>query len=231
MDQHPTSPSTPIVEKPVDRAIDGRNLFIRRTYSDEDRQAVMALRQAVYVEEQGRLTSSDQMKDTFDRYNAHSTYFIAYCSSAPIGAIKVINDSSMGLPCETIVNLAPWRTEETHLVEFGHLITLPSYRSQGVGMAMMREALIFSVRELKPTHILGDFFVDTKGGGQLHEFYRNLGFVALSPPYQDQRFVNSPFSLVAIMAIADGLNLWRTCRGPQKKVLDFFFSDWHIYSA
>jgi predicted GNAT family N-acyltransferase len=207
-------------------------ITVREVTSAEGMRDVIALRDRVYVADQGRLNSVDDTKDTFDKYDQHGTYLVGYLDTTPIGVVKIIRDSDLGLPCEAVarltVNLDDYRGNG-RLVEFGHLVSAPEVRSQGVGMQLMRHALMFSVGKLKATHILGDFFANEDGSFQ--SFYTRLGFKPICEPYRDVRFAGSPLSVVGLVEIEAAFKLWREGSESQKKLLDFFLTDYDKYAA
>ncbi len=203
------------------------DISVREVNSDDGMRDVVALRNLVYVADQGRLNSVDDTRDTFDKYDEYGTYLVAYRDAIPIGVVKIIRDSVLGLPCESTakltVNLVELRARG-RLVEFGHLISTPEVRSQGVGMHLMRHGFMFSVGKLKATHILGDFFADEDGNFQ--PFYARVGFRPISEPYRDVRFAGSPLSIVGIVEIAAVVKRWREGSENQHKLLDYFFADY-----
>lgn len=205
---------------------------VREVTSEEDMRDVLALRDRVYVADQGRLTSVDDTKDTFDKYDQYGTYLLGYLDGVPVGTVKIIRDSELGLPCESearlTVNLNDYRTNG-RLVEFGHLVSAPEVRSQGVGMQLMRHALKFSVSKLKATHILGDFFANEDG--QFQPFYARIGFRPICEPYRDVRFAGSPLSVVGLVEIEEAFKIWREGSESQRKLLDFFLTDYDQYAA
>jgi predicted GNAT family N-acyltransferase len=211
--------------------VTGNDITVCEVTSAEGMRDVLTLRDRVYVADQGRLNSIDDTKDTFDKYDRYGTYLVAYSGAAPIGTVKVIRDSEIGLPCESTakltVNLADYRAKG-RLVEFGHLVSAPEVRSRGVGMQLMRFGLMFSVARLKATHILGDFFADESG--RFQPFYSRIGFKAVSEPYRDVRFAGSPLSVVGLVEIEAAFQIWREGSEDQRKLLDFFLSDYERYT-
>jgi putrescine aminotransferase len=209
----------------VDPDVTTSMVTFRIAASASDKAAVLRLRDAVYVQDQGRLTDVGQMADTFDRYQA--VYILADGGDGPVGAIKVIPDSPVGLPCDSTADVSALR-EHGRLVEFGHLVTLPRARGQSIGVALMREALVYSVQEHRATHIIGDLFVH--GDGALRDFYSGLGFTPLGEPYRDDRFVGAPLSVVAALDIAEAVRRCRSSSGSQARRLRYFFSDYDKYA-
>lgn len=193
--------------------------------SASDEAAVLSLRDAVYVQDQGVLADVGQTANTFDRYKA--VYILADEGGTPVGTIKVIPDSPAGLPCDSVADVTGLR-RRGRLVEFGHLMTLPRSRGQAIGLGLMREALIYSVQAHRATHIIGDFFVS--GDGALRDFYIGLGFVPLGKPYQDDRFTGSPLSVVAALDIADAVRRCQSSDAGAARRLWYFFGDYEKYA-
>ncbi|MGW2326973.1 GNAT family N-acetyltransferase [Streptomyces sp. NPDC001700] len=186
---------------------------------------MLRLRDAVYVQDQQRLADVGDTASSFDRFDTQSRYIVGYQDGAAVGTIKVVPDSPAGLPCDGVTDLATLRTGN-RLVEFGHLMTLPEARSTGIGMALMREALVHSVCTFRVTHILGDFFVDDDGGGGLRDFYTGIGFLPLHGPYQDDRFQDAPLSMVAVLDVPEAARRSATEEGRTGQLLRFFFHDY-----
>lgn len=198
-------------------------ITVREVDSEAGMQDVLTLRERVYVADQGRLNSIEDTKDTFDKYDQYGTYLVAYREAMPLGAVKIIRDSQLGLPCESTAKLTVNLNEHRatgRLVEFGHLVSAPEARSQGVGMHLMRHGAIFSIKKLKATHILGDFFADENG--QFQPFYTRLGFVPISEPYQDVRFAGAPLSIVGMVDIAASFKVWQQGASDHNKLLNYF---------
>jgi predicted GNAT family N-acyltransferase len=204
------------------------DVTFRMASTDAERADVLRLRDAVYVQDQERLADAADTADTFDRFDGHAEYILGYRGGEAVGTIKVVPDSPLGLPCDDTVDLTQMRPGN-RLVEFGHLMTLPTVRSQNIGMALMREALVHSLRVHRATHILGDFFVDDSGG--LRDFYRDIGFVALHEPYRDVRFRGAPLSLVAALDTADAARRARAEEQRGNRLLQFFFGDYDSHAA
>jgi predicted GNAT family N-acyltransferase len=201
-----------------------KNVTVRQARTEEDMRDVLMLRERVYVADQGRLNSVDDTKETFDKYDQHGTYLVAYGDAGAIGAVKIIRDSDLGLPCESTarlsVDLNQYRAQGGRLVEFGHLVSAPEVRSTGVGMLLMRKGLMFSINELKATHLLGDFFADDEGNFQ--PFYTLVGFQPICAPYRDVRFAGSPLSVVGMVDVEAGMKLWREGSESQRQMLEYF---------
>jgi GNAT superfamily N-acetyltransferase len=145
----------------------------RQAETTADMQHVMRLRDLVYVQDQGRLASASDMSKTFDRFDGHAAYFLAEINGEPVGTIKVVDDSPLGLPCEAVVDIDEFRSGH-HLIELGHLMTDPRIRGQRVGLGLMRSGLVHAVRQFGATRLVGDFFAEGP--------YVNLGSDLAIPP-------------------------------------------------
>lgn len=200
----------------------------RRARTPAEHADVLLLREAVYVQDQERLTDTSQTAATFDRFDAYSYYLLAYSGAEPVGTIKIVPDSKAGLPCEDVAQVEPLRAGH-RLVEFGHLMTLPDVRNRKVGMRLMREALVHSVREHDVTCILGDFFVDDLDG-RLRDFYTDIGFVPVHGPYRDTRFTGAPLSMVAALDVPEAVRRCRAAGADGSGVLRYFFQDFDAYA-
>ncbi|MER5515493.1 MULTISPECIES: GNAT family N-acetyltransferase [unclassified Streptomyces] len=204
------------------------SLSLRLVRSAADRNAVLRLRDSVYVHDQGRLADAADTAETFDRFDDRAEYILGCLDAEPVGTIKVVPDSAAGLPCDDVVDLAGIRPGH-RLVEFGHLMTLPEVRHHRIGMALMREALVHSVREHRVTRVLGDFFADDSGG--LRSFYTQLGFVPVGRPYPDTRFQGAPLSVVGMLDIDHAVRLARTPEGRAVQGLQYFFGDYDTHAG
>lgn len=202
-------------------------LTFRLAESTADKEILLSLRDTVYVQDQGRLADSHDMAATFDRFDAQAVYILAEQNGEPVGTVKVITDSLAGLPCEDMVDISVVRGavgDGTRLIEIGHLMTVPSVRNQEVGMALMRQALVYAVLRHGATHVLGDFFADEKGG--LRSFYRIIGFHAVGGSYVDSRFQGAPLSVVGALDLAGAAARLPSSAGRERRLLEYFFADY-----
>lgn len=200
-----------------------QDMVYRIAIRAEDKRQVIRLRELVYVHDQGRLNHASDMAATFDRFDAFADYILAEYAGQPVGAIKVVRDSALGLPCEDIVDLSEFGAGH-RLVELGHLMTVPKFRTQHIGMGLMRAGLVHGVRWCGATRLVGDFFVDNSGA--LRSFYQAIGFVPLGEPYRDERFAGAPLSLVAGLDLAEAAARLPASKGKVRDLLQFFFHDY-----
>jgi putrescine aminotransferase len=199
-----------------------------RTVTCDD-TSVRRVREIVYVVDQQRLLDSAEMADTFDRFDETSRYILALQAGEPVGTVKVIGDSEAGLPCGEHVDIEQLRAKH-RVAEIGHLLTVPSVRQRGIGMGLMRQALLHAVQSLGATHILADFFVDAADGGQLRPFYVAIGFRPVGEPFHDERFHRSPLSRVGVLDVPAAAAATHLAVGRQRELMEFFFGDHDRYS-
>jgi len=201
-------------------------LNIRVATTAEDTAAVIALRDTVYVQDQGRLADVSATAATFDRFDRHAAYLLAWLDGVPVGTVKVIPDTAAGLPCDDTVDLSLLR-KGNQLAEIGHLMTVPNARHRAIGMALMRAALVHAVTTHGATHVLGDFFAEDDGG--LRGFYLDLGFTVVGTPYRDERFSGAPLSVVGALDLAAAAERCRGPHGRDSRTLRYFFADYPDY--
>lgn len=196
-----------------------QRLNFRSAVDEADHRAVMRLRETVYVRDQERLSNASAFESTFDTYE-NATYIIAAMDERDVGVVKVIADSPSGLPCDTVVDLEQLRTRG-HLVEIGHLMTIPEARHHGLGVALMKAALDYAVDHGSVDIVLGDFFATPDGN--MHDFYTSLGFFQVGPVYRDERFTESPWSIVGALDVREAVR--RTRRSDASEAMVLLFGD------
>jgi putrescine aminotransferase len=216
---HPTTAAPPD-DEPV--------ITIRVARTADDKRAILALRDSIYVQDQNRLVDVADMTSTFDRFDPYAVYLMALDGAEPIGCVKVVPDSPAGLPCEDTVDLARARNVGP-IVEFGHLMTLPRVRHRSIGQRLMRSALVYSIREHGAAGVVGDFFIDDVG--RLRAFYTMIGFEAVGEPYRDVRFKDAPLSVVAWLDLAAAARRVATATGKAAELLHYFFHDYDALVA
>ncbi|MFJ2766420.1 GNAT family N-acetyltransferase [Streptomyces sp. NPDC087300] len=204
------------------------DITFRRARTPAQDADVLRLREAVYVQDQERLSDTSQTADTFDKFDAQAYYLLAYAGAEAVGTIKIVPDSQAGLPCEDVADIGALRAGH-RLVEFGHLMTLPDARNQKIGMRLMREALVHSVQTHQVTCILGDFFIDDLDG-KLRDFYTDIGFVPVHGPYQDPRFTGAPLSMVAALDVPEAVRLCKKLGAEGNGLRRYFFQDFDAYA-
>lgn len=196
------------------------HMQFRCPVDETDLDAIIRLRDNIYVQDQDRLADAADFQSSFDTYDEHATYIIGSVDGRDVGVVKVIADSPLGLPCDTTVDLTRLR-EQGRLAEIGHLMTLPDTRHRGIGVVLMKVALDHAMHHGPVDIVLGDFFATPQGG--LHEFYLSLGFFQVGETYRDDRFRNSPWSVVGALDIPQAVHKAREDDASEAMV--FLFGD------
>jgi GNAT superfamily N-acetyltransferase len=193
-----------------------------------DRAAVMSVREAVYVRETGAIDAVTDLAGMYDRYDPHSTFFLAEDALGPAGTVKVVRDSVLGLPADMIADLADLRGRG-RLAEVGHLLTMPRVRGQEVGLGLMRLACIHAVRACRATHVVGTLLTDSRG--TLGAFYRDLGFAPVTGPCHLPGLRDGQLGVVTVVDVAAAVRMSRTAAGQAGERLRYFFHDFDEYAG
>jgi len=204
---HPVAPMHPPIE-------------FREVIGPTDWRHIQALREAIYVTAENRIGEETSFYGSFDRYDSYSKWFLAISEGCAVGCVKVIRDSDIGLPYESIIghqNRAPGQI----IAEIGHLLSLSGPTSAPVVLGLMRESFAYSVNQLGATHVIGDVFLDKSKGDA---FYRRIGFTTLHGPYRDPRFVDAPLSMIIILEVAGLALRLRQSKGMLKDLLCYLTS-------
>ena len=135
----------------------------REVTGSTDWHHIQALREAIYVTAENRIGEETGFYGSFDRYNDHSKWFLAMSEGRAVGCVKVIRDSEIGLPYETIIGHQK-RAPGQVIAEIGHLLSLSGPMSAPVVLGLMRESFAYSVNQLGATHVVGDVFLDKSKG-------------------------------------------------------------------
>ena len=112
----------------------------REVTGSTDWHHIQALREAIYVTAENRIGEETGFYGSFDRYNDHSKWFLAMSEGRAVGCVKVIRDSEIGLPYETIIGHQK-RAPGQVIAEIGHLLSLSGPMSAPVVLGLMREIL------------------------------------------------------------------------------------------
>ena len=198
-------------------------ITVRPVTRKGDFAQIQLLRDAIYVQTEHRIGAVDDFAGSFDRYNERSLWFIALVDEQVVGTVKVIGDSEIGLPFESIIG-RQHRGAGDVVVEIGHLLALPGSSTRYIVMDLLREASAYSRNELGATHLVGDVFLDKTRGDA---FYRRVGFKPLHGPYRDERFLNAPMSMMLKLRMADVAPLMRGSTGTRKELLRYLTSGWN----
>jgi len=155
----------------------------------------------VYVEERKWL--SPQAKNIFaDKYHPHSAYLLALMNERPIGTVRIVLDSAIGLPIEQFFVLGPLK-ESQRFAESQRLIVSPTFRKRKVkgapyGMwAALIKACVHYCFLNKVSCVLADVFTDAANLPMVEKFER-IGFHKIGCPFQDTE-LDAPGSSIAML--------------------------------
>jgi hypothetical protein len=201
---HPVAPMHPSIE-------------FREVTGSADWHHIQALRETIYVTAENRIGEETGFYGSFDRYNDYSKWFLAKSGGRAVGCVKVIRDSEIGLPYETIIGRQK-RAPGQVIAEIGHLLSLSGPMSTPIVLGLMRDSFAYSVNQLGATHVVGDVFMDKSKGDA---FYRRVGFTTPHGPYRDPRFVEAPLSMIVILEVASLAPRMRQSKGMLKDLLRY----------
>jgi N-acyl amino acid synthase FeeM len=203
------------IERPRPTAAVHPRIEVREVIGSTDWHHIQSLREAIYVTAENRIGEETGFYGSFDRYNDYSKWFLAMCEGRAAGCVKVIRDSDIGLPYETIIGRKK-RAPGQVIAEIGHLLSLSGPMSAPVVLGLMRESFAYCVNQLGATHVVGDVFLDKSKGDA---FYRRIGFTTLHGPYPDPRFVDAPLSMIIILEVASLAPRMQQSKGMLKDLL------------
>lgn len=189
----------------------------REATGSADWRHIQSLREAIYVTAENRIGEETGFYGSFDRYNNYSKWFLAMSEGRGVGCVKVIRESEIGLPYETIIGRQQ-RAPGQVIAEIGHLLSLSGPLSTPIVLGLMRESFAYSVNQLGATHVVGDVFMDRSKGDA---FYRRIGFTTLYGPYRDPRFVDAPSSMIIILEVASLALRMQQSKGALKSLLRY----------
>ena len=187
----------------------------REVIGSTDWHHIQALREAIYVTAENRIGEETGFYGSFDQYDNYSKWFLAMSEGRAVGCVKVIRDSDIGLPYETIIGRQK-RAPGKVVAEIGHLLSLSGPMSTPVVLGLMRESFAYCVNQLGATHVVGDVFLDKSKGDA---FYRRIGFTTLHGSYHDPRFVDAPLSMIIILEVASLALRMRQSKGMLNDLL------------
>ena len=131
----------------------------------DDIATCRALRRVVFIEEQG-VSEADELDDL----DGVAVHLLATVDGRPMGSARIIPGNGYG--------------------KIGRVCVLAEARGQGIGQALMREAV--AVLRTRPG------VTRAKLGAQIHAlgFYEALGFTAFGPDYQDAGIAHRDMELM-----------------------------------
>lgn len=155
----------------------------------------------VYVEER-RWLPPEPKNIYADKYHPHSAYLLAIKDETPIGTMRIVLDSQVGLPIEQFFVLGPLK-ESQKFAESQRLIVSPTFRNRKVkgapyGMwAALIKACIHYCFLHRVSYVLADVFTDAANLPMVEKFER-IGFHKIGCPFQDTE-LDAPGSSIAML--------------------------------
>ena len=155
----------------------------------------------VYVEER-RWLPPEPKNIYADKYHPHSAYLLAIKDETPIGTMRIVLDSQVGLPIEQFFVLGPLK-ESQKFAESQRLIVSPTFRNRKVkgapyGMwAALIKACVHYCFLHRVSYVLADVFTDAANLPMVEKFER-IGFHKIGCPFQDTE-LDAPGSSIAML--------------------------------
>ncbi len=122
--------------------------------------------EAIYGTELGWLSRGEELL-TRDKYHPHARYLLAWAGGIPVGLMRIVADSSVGLPVESFIDVSDFKCPHGS-IECQRLMVLSQYRSFrcrhfpfGVFGALLKAAIQYCCSS-DVRQILADLFLATK---------------------------------------------------------------------
>jgi hypothetical protein len=142
-----------------------RDCFVYEAHSTMDFEGLNDLWIRVYGTECGWIKNHDGSLYK-DRYHDSSTYLLAMVNGVIVGTMRLVSDSSVGLPLEQFVSIQDHRNART-LIECTRLMVVPEFRNRrmqelpfGVLGGLVKGCIQWCVIN-DVTHIIADLFKNT----------------------------------------------------------------------
>jgi N-acyl amino acid synthase FeeM len=159
----------------------------------------------VYVEERKWLaTDSENIFD--DKYHPYSVYLLALQNETPVGTLRIVLDSKIGLPIEQFFVLGPLK-ESQRFAESQRLIVSPSFRNRklngapfGMWAALIKACVHYCFLH-RVSYVLADVFTDASNSPMVEKF-ELIGFRKIGCPFQDTELHAPGSSLAMLLTIS-----------------------------
>lgn len=155
----------------------------------------------VYVEER-RWLPPEPKNIYADKYHPHSAYLLAIKDETPIGTMRIVLDSQVGLPIEQFFVLGPLK-ESQKFAESQRLIVSPTFRNRkvkgapyGMWAALIKASVHYCFLH-RVSYVLADVFTDAANLPMVEKFER-IGFHKIGCPFQDTE-LDAPGSSIAML--------------------------------
>lgn len=199
----------------------------------EELRAVASIWRDVYGGELGWLNRAE-CNPLNDRYHPHAHYLLATGfdtergEKVPLGTLRVVLDSSEGLPVEQFFPLSPIKHRLGRIGETQRLMVLSRYRAArpkgcpfGVFGALARANVQYCLQN-RFDHLVVDAFLSSETTPI--DAFKALGFEAFGPPFRDTELVEPSESVLMIMSMP---RLMSTIFSTPSALLQYFYSpDW-----
>jgi N-acyl-L-homoserine lactone synthetase len=151
------------------------DIYVTRDQSDLDQ--VYRLRFKIYCEELGFLSVSEYPeKKEKDIWDNRSITIVAKMGSKVVGALRIIDASSDGIPSDKYFPLNNYIPTFSKYAEISRFIIEKEFRKGFVGIGLIRELIIYGIEHNY------DYYIITNS--VIHENrYKKLGFYKVSKPY------------------------------------------------
>ena len=171
----------------------------------------------VYVEER-RWLPPEPKNIYADKYHPHSAYLLAIKDETPIGTMRIVLDSQVGLPIEQFFVLGPLK-ESQKFAESQRLIVSPTFRNRKVkgapyGMwAALIKACVHYCFLHRVSYVLADVFTDAANLPMVEKFER-IGFHKIGCPFQDTELDAPGTSIAMLLTLSQLLSRVYTSPSP-----------------
>lgn len=191
---------------------------VYKAETPEDFQALHRLLREVYARE-FNWVSADVNRMEQDRYHPYSTYLLACAGSQPIGMMRLVHDSRVGLPIEQFVDVSDLKRGRT-VIECQRLMVQSEYRAYrdsqlpfGAFGALVKETVHHTLENRKD-YIIADCFVNTPTTPVRQ--LKGIGFVETGKTFTDHELAESGQSTALLLKME---TLYQLIRTPQN---DYF---------
>lgn len=185
-------------------ATDAPELEVVVARSPWDAIDITAISRAVYVDECGWMSSEESLQFR-DRYTSVSFCLLVRVDSRPVGLMRIVRNSPLGLPVERFVDIRAHI--EGRAIECQRLMVVKNYRRMqmpaapfGIFGALIKATFYYCLKEAIDT-IIADVFVDTPTT-PIRQLKR-LGFRATNLLFRDTELADSSDSTVYSLHMGD----------------------------
>lgn len=203
------------------------SIKIKKVETKGELDLIYDLRKEVYVVKEKRIDSVDSFLGSFDKYDKFATYFLIYNDTKVIGCFKLIQDSDIGLPCQeaannvNVANDVRVIRQKYKCVEIGHFLINLSEKSTAIIKYVFKYIFEYARKELGVNYLIGDIFYD----GNHWNFYQKIGFTIIYGPYDDNRFIGTPKSLIIGLDLTQLNQKLEMLKEKNRKFIDYILQE------